>query len=212
MARSGVCCRRSSVLWGLLVTSFLSSDNAAHTHIFNSAHQTYQRKDPSEVGPWTASRLIARFQTDFPSEVVLPAIDIVLAQAAKRDKVQPLGSVGMGSGDNNLSYSSRDDLELFVMAPALQWFAPDRATSLLTEFGVCSSDTTIHSSHKQEAFEQIGRHAEEVSYESPVTCESLPLVMFNSLKRGKMGAETIASLGVAVAWSMLSLLSSLVLH
>jgi hypothetical protein len=57
----------------------------------------------------------------------------VLAQAAKRDKVQPLGSVGMGSGDNNLSYISRYDLELFVVAPALQRFAPDRATSLLTQ-------------------------------------------------------------------------------
>ena len=44
--------------------------------------------------------------------------------------------------------------------------------------------------HKdKEAYEQIGSPAEEVSYESPVTCESLPLVMFNSLKRGKMGAD-----------------------
>jgi len=32
------------------------------------------------------------------------------------------------------------------------------------------------------AYEQIGSPAEEVSYESPVTCESLPLVMFNSSK------------------------------
>ena len=37
--------------------------------------------------------------------------------------------------------------------------------------------------HKdKEAYEQIGNPAEEVSYESPVTCESLPLVMFNSSK------------------------------
>jgi len=44
--------------------------------------------------------------------------------------------------------------------------------------------------HKdKEAYEQIGSPAEEVSYESPVTCESLPLAMFNSLKRGKMGAD-----------------------
>ena len=44
--------------------------------------------------------------------------------------------------------------------------------------------------HKdKEAYQQIGSPAEEVSYESPVTCESLPLVMFNSLKRGKMGAD-----------------------
>jgi Clp amino terminal domain, pathogenicity island component len=39
----------------------------------------------------------------------------------------------------------------------------------------------------QEAYEQRGSPAEEVSYESSVTCESLPLVMFNSWKRGKMG-------------------------
>lgn len=48
----------------------------------------------------------------------------VAAQAAaKRDKVQPLGSVGTRSGDNNLSCNSRYDLELFVVAPALQRFA-----------------------------------------------------------------------------------------
>ena len=123
----------------VLVTPFVSSD-ALRTHVFNSALQAYQGKDPSEVEPWTASRLIARFQTDFPPEIVLPAIDIVLAQAAKRDKVQPLGSVGMGSGDKNVSYNSRYDLELFVVAPALQRFAPDRATSLLTEHPKVAED------------------------------------------------------------------------
>jgi hypothetical protein len=50
--------------------------------------------------------------------------------------------------------------------------------------------TRIFSRHKEkESYEQIGSPAEEVSYESPVTCESLPLVMFNSLKRGKMGED-----------------------
>jgi hypothetical protein len=117
---------------GVLVAPFASSD-ALRTHVFNSALQTYRQKGPSEVEPWTASRLIARFQTDFPSEVVLPAIDIVLEQAAKSDKVRPLQSVGMGSGGNNISYNSRYDLELFVIAPALQRFAPDRATTLLAE-------------------------------------------------------------------------------
>ena len=50
--------------------------------------------------------------------------------------------------------------------------------------------TRLFVRHKdKEAYEQIGSPAEEVSYESPVTCESLPLAMFNSLKRGKMGAD-----------------------
>ena len=50
--------------------------------------------------------------------------------------------------------------------------------------------TRLFVRHKdKDAYEQIGSPAEEVSYESPVTCESLPLVMFNSLKRGKMGAD-----------------------
>ena len=40
-----------------------------------------------------------------------------------------------------------------------------------------------------EAYEQIGSPAEDVSYESPVTCESHPVVVFNSLKRGKVGAD-----------------------
>ena len=50
--------------------------------------------------------------------------------------------------------------------------------------------TRLFVRHKdKDAYEQIGSPAEEVSYESPVTCESLPLAMFNSLKRGKMGAD-----------------------
>jgi Clp amino terminal domain, pathogenicity island component len=40
-----------------------------------------------------------------------------------------------------------------------------------------------------EAYEQIGNPAEDVSYESPVICESYPVVVFNSLKRGKGGAD-----------------------
>lgn len=40
--------------------------------------------------------------------------------------------------------------------------------------------------HKDaEAYEQIGSPAEEVSYESPVTCEKHPLVVFNSFKWDK---------------------------
>jgi hypothetical protein len=40
-----------------------------------------------------------------------------------------------------------------------------------------------------EAYEQVGSPAEDVSYESPVTCGSHPVVVFNSLKRGKAGAD-----------------------
>jgi hypothetical protein len=37
-----------------------------------------------------------------------------------------------------------------------------------------------------EAYEQIGNPAEDVSYESPVTCEKHPIVAFNSLKWDKV--------------------------
>ncbi len=40
-----------------------------------------------------------------------------------------------------------------------------------------------------EAYEQIGSPAEDVSYENPVTCESHPVVVFNSLKRGKVESD-----------------------
>jgi len=50
--------------------------------------------------------------------------------------------------------------------------------------------TRLFTRHKSsEAYEQIGTPAEDVSYESPVTCESLPVVVFNSLKRGKTGGD-----------------------
>jgi hypothetical protein len=40
-----------------------------------------------------------------------------------------------------------------------------------------------------EAYEQIGGPAENISYESPVTCGRHPIVVFNSLKRGKAGSD-----------------------
>jgi hypothetical protein len=115
---------------GALVAPY-SSTQALRIHIFNTAMQTYARQDTSETEWWTASRIIARFQTDFPSEVVLPAIDIVLDQAAKKDKAKPLSGVQFQSYGNDISGDSRYDLELFVVAPALQRFDPERATSLL---------------------------------------------------------------------------------
>jgi len=50
--------------------------------------------------------------------------------------------------------------------------------------------TRLFTRHKgNEGYEQIGSPAEDVSYESPVTCESSPVVVFNSLKRGKTGSD-----------------------
>jgi hypothetical protein len=115
-----------------LVTPFRSNEEM-RTHVFTAALKTYQELDASEAEPWTASRLIARFQAQFPAEVILPAIDIVLAQAVKKDKASPLGSAGTASGTNSLSYNSRYDIELFAVAPALERFDPVRATSLLNE-------------------------------------------------------------------------------
>jgi hypothetical protein len=50
--------------------------------------------------------------------------------------------------------------------------------------------TRLFSRHKdKEAYEQIGSPDENVSYESPVTCDSLPVVMFNSTKWAKKGGN-----------------------
>jgi hypothetical protein len=114
------------------VPSF-SSVEAARIHVFETALKTYGALDASQVEAWSASRLIARFYTQFPSEVVLPAINIVLEQAAKKDKASPLAQASVGSGDHNLSYQFRYDVELFAMAPALERFDPARLKLLLTE-------------------------------------------------------------------------------
>jgi hypothetical protein len=71
------------------VPSF-SSVEAARIHVFQTALKTYEALDASQVETWRASRLIARFHTQFPAEVVLPTIEIVLEQAAKKDKASPL--------------------------------------------------------------------------------------------------------------------------
>lgn len=50
--------------------------------------------------------------------------------------------------------------------------------------------TRLFSRHKdKETYEQIGSPAEDMSYESPVTCDSLPVVMFNSTKWAKTGSN-----------------------
>jgi hypothetical protein len=50
--------------------------------------------------------------------------------------------------------------------------------------------TRLFTRHKdKEAYQQIGSPAEDVSYESPVTCDSLPVVMFNSMKWAETGGN-----------------------
>jgi hypothetical protein len=106
---------------------------AARIHVFQTALKNYEARDASQVEPWRAARLIARFYTQFPAEVVLPAIDIVLEQAAKKDKASPLAQASVGAGDHNFSYQFRYDVELFAVAPALERFDPVRLKLLLTE-------------------------------------------------------------------------------
>lgn len=50
--------------------------------------------------------------------------------------------------------------------------------------------TRLFSRHKdKDGYEQIGSPDESVSYESPVTSESLPVVVFNALKWAKAGGD-----------------------
>jgi hypothetical protein len=67
------------------------------------------------------------------------------------------------------------------------------AETLILELRASSSfhlPTRLFVRHKdKEAYERVGEPAEDVSYESPVTCERLALVMFNSFKRSKIGAD-----------------------
>jgi hypothetical protein len=67
------------------------------------------------------------------------------------------------------------------------------AETLILELSASSRfvlPTRLFVRHKDAAaYEQIGSPADDVSYESPVTCGSHPVVVFNSLKRGKVGAD-----------------------
>lgn len=69
----------------------------------------------------------------------------------------------------------------------------DIAETLILELRASSAfalPTRLFTRHKgKEAYEQIGSPAEELSYESPVTCEGFPVVVFNSLKWGKTGGD-----------------------
>lgn len=70
----------------------------------------------------------------------------------------------------------------------------NRATeTLILELRASSAfhlPTRLFSRHKdKEPYEQVGSPAEDVSYESPVTCDSLPVVMFNSTKWAKTGGN-----------------------
>jgi hypothetical protein len=61
------------------------------------------------------------------------------------------------------------------------------AATLILELHRGGSARRVFVRHKDaEAYEQVGSPADDISYESPVTCESRPLFMFNSLKWDKV--------------------------
>jgi hypothetical protein len=61
------------------------------------------------------------------------------------------------------------------------------AATLILELHRRDSAKRVFVRHKDaEAYEQVGSPADDISYESPVTCEGRPLLMFNSLKWDKV--------------------------
>jgi hypothetical protein len=114
-----------------LLAAVSKSSAAERIRIFNLALAAYKLQTPENSRIWTASRLVARYWQSLPPKSVLAAIDIIFARAAEKDKQQPLGSAGIGSGKNSITYHSYIDPELFAVAPAFLKLDPSRAAKLV---------------------------------------------------------------------------------
>lgn len=82
-------------------------------------------------------------------------------------------------------------------APRKLIYNPASETLIIEMIGASDERpaTRLFMRHKdKEAYKQIGDPPEDVSYESPVTCEKIPIVLFNSTQRGEMGRGDWAGL------------------
>ena len=100
---------------------------------------------------------------------------------------QPLSpkSPGLPSGyrSQRVLYNNATETLILELHPGRVFLSQEQLASQRLQ-------SRIFVRHKdKESYEQVGAPPEEVSYESPVTCESLPVVMFNSVRRSRAGAD-----------------------
>lgn len=123
-----------------LLGSLPASSQTERIRIFTGAIRFYQAHPDPEDFKWTLADLIARFYAQLPPALVLQAIDAVLTEAEQRETQHPGGSIGMSFGENNISFNSPYDFQLFAVAPALQQLEPRRAADLLAGHSEVAAD------------------------------------------------------------------------
>ncbi len=123
-----------------LLGSLPAGAQAERIRVFTAAIRYYQMHPDPQGFKWTLADLIARFYAQLPPALVLQAIDVVLKEAEEREKQHPGGGVSMGFGENNISFGSAYDLQLFAVAPALQQLEPQRAAALLAAHSGVAAD------------------------------------------------------------------------
>jgi len=115
-----------------LFASLPASASTDREDLFHAAIQFYDAHPDRESWHWTVADLVARFYKQLPRDQVLQAIHIVLSQAEQQDQ-HPPGMIGMGPPENNLTFHSNYDFQLFAVAPVLQQLDTPLAAKLLAQ-------------------------------------------------------------------------------
>ncbi len=118
----------------ILAASLPATASAERLRVLKLVVDYYRSHPTHDVFHWRLANLVARFYARLPRELVVQAIDIVLADAEQQDEEHPAGgAVTVRFGENNISFLSDYDFQFFAVAPALQHFDATRATELLAK-------------------------------------------------------------------------------
>jgi hypothetical protein len=113
-----------------LLASLPDNQYAERERIFSAAILFYQGHPDSESYHWTLAELVGDFYAQFPSTLVLKAVNIVLSQAEKHESG---GSTSAQYGAGVITFHSSYDYQLFAVVPALRQVDPNRAAQLLSQ-------------------------------------------------------------------------------
>ena len=114
-----------------LLASLPQRDTSQGVHVLSAALHYYQSHPDAQGYRWTLALLVARFYSQMPRELVLQAVDAVLARGEEQEKLHPGGGISLTVQGNSIAFRSQYDQQLFAVAPILRELDPERAASLL---------------------------------------------------------------------------------
>jgi hypothetical protein len=126
---------QGKVYRSLMDLAFAEHDNGLAARVFAAAIQYYQAHPDTARFHWGLANLIAGSYEQLPSDLVLRAIDIVLAQGEELEKQQPGLHISMDGPKlaSGFEFHSNYDFQLFAVIPVMRRLDSGRAAALLSQ-------------------------------------------------------------------------------